>query len=206
MDCECDKKKRKAKVKLADGKERAIQHMMCTTFWHPDGTPMSAHQFMTLLFGQLPDFFKNEAELRALWSAPDTRKKLLQGLAEKGFGGDQLVEMQRIIDAEKSDLFDVLAHVAYALPPVSREDRAAGARADIKARFGLKQQAFLDFVLAHYVSVGVGELDQDKLTPLLKLKYHDSIDDALADLGKAAEIVGVFSGFQKYLYQHGAVA
>jgi type I restriction enzyme R subunit len=27
------------KVKLADGKARTIQHMMCTTFWHPDGTP-----------------------------------------------------------------------------------------------------------------------------------------------------------------------
>ncbi len=39
--CVC-KKKSKAKVKLADGKERTIQHMMCTSFWHPDGTPMSA--------------------------------------------------------------------------------------------------------------------------------------------------------------------
>src|SRR3989454_1796933 len=113
------------KVKLADGKERTIQHMLVTSFWHPDGTPMSAQQFMEMLFGRLPEFFKNEAELRALWSAPDTRKKLLEGLAEKGFGGDRLAAMQRIIDAEKSDLFDVLAHVAYALPPVTREERAA---------------------------------------------------------------------------------
>jgi len=97
----------KIKVRLADGKARTIQHMMCTTFWHPDGTPMSAQQFMEMLFGKLPAFFKDEAELRALWSAPETRKKLLQGLAEKGFGGDQLAEMQKIIDAEKSDLFDV---------------------------------------------------------------------------------------------------
>jgi type I restriction enzyme R subunit len=79
---------------------------------------------MELLFGKLPEFFKNEAELRALWSVPDTRKKLLSGLAEKGFGHEQLVEMQKIIDAEKSDLFDVLAYVAYALPPLTREERA----------------------------------------------------------------------------------
>jgi type I restriction enzyme R subunit len=105
-------------VKLADGKERNIQHMVATTFWHPDGTPMSAQQFMEMLFGKLPEFFKDETELRTLWSEPETRKKLLQGLAEKGFGGEQLVEMQKIIDAEKSDLFDVLAHVAYA-PPAS---------------------------------------------------------------------------------------
>ena len=75
---------------------------------------MSAQQFMEMLFGKLPEFFKDETQLRSIWSAPDTRKKLLQGLAESGFGGEQLSEMQRIIEAEKSDLFDVLAYVAYA--------------------------------------------------------------------------------------------
>ena len=191
---------KKIKVKLADGKVRTIQHMMATTFWHPDGTPMSAQQFMEMLFGKLPDFFQSEEELRRLWSAPDTRVKLLQGLAEKGFGHDQLAEMQKIIDAEKSDLFDVLAHVAYALPPVTREVRANHARVHINSRFNAKQQAFLDFVLSHYVNVGVEELDQAKLTPLLRLKYHDSIADAITDLGKPSEIGKIFSGFQKHLY------
>jgi type I restriction enzyme R subunit len=197
--CVCQKKK-KAKVKLADGKARNIQHMMATTFWHPDGTPMSAQQFMEMLFGKLPDFFHSEAELRKLWSAPDTRAKLLQGLAEKGFGHDQLAEMQKIIDAENSDLFDVLAHVAYALPPVTREVRAGHARVHINSNFNAKQQTFLDFVLSHYVSVGVEELNQDKLKPLLLIKYHNSIQDAVADLGKPEEIGQVFADFQKYLY------
>jgi type I restriction enzyme R subunit len=196
----------RAKVRLADGKDRSIQHMMATTFWHPDGTPMSALQFMEMLFGKLPEFFANEAELRSIWSVPETRKRLLQGLAEKGFGAEQLSEMQRIIDAEKSDLFDVLAHVAYALPPVSREARAANAKLAIDAHFDSKQQAFLDFVLAHYVSAGVEELDADKLTPLLRLKYHDSIADAIVDLGKPEEIGKVFTGFQKYLYQEEVTA
>jgi len=191
-------------VKLADGKARTIQHMMCTTFWHHDGTPMSAQQFMELLFGKLPDFFKDEPELRTIWSSPDTRKKLLQGLAEKGFGRDQLAEMQRIIDAEKSDLFDVLANVAYAMPPLTRAERAARAKSVISTQFNTKQQAFLDFVLAHYVSVGVDELDQEKLTPLLRLKYHNSIADAVADLGRPEEIGKAFAGFQKYLYQDAA--
>jgi type I site-specific restriction endonuclease len=199
--------RRKVKVKLADGKERTIQHMMMTSFWHPDGTPMSSQQFMELLFGKLPDFFKDETELRAIWSAPDTRKKLLQGLAEKGFGHDQLTEMQKIIDAEKSDLFDVLAHVAYALPPVTREVRAANAKVHISTHFNAKQQVFLDFVLQHYIAVGVEELDQEKLTPLLLLKYHNSITDAVADLGgQPKEINRAFVGFQKYLYQQGTAA
>jgi type I restriction enzyme, R subunit len=203
--CACNRKK-KAKIKLADGKERNIQHMMCTSFWHPDGTPMSAQQFMELLFGSLPEFFKNEDELRTIWSAPDTRKKLLQGLAEKDFGAEQLAEMQKVIDAEKSDIFDVLAYVAYARPPLTREVRAATAKVHINAQFDAKQQAFLDFVLQHYVSVGVEELEQEKLTPLLRLKYHDSIADAIADLGKPEAIGTLFASFQKYLYQEATAA
>lgn len=194
------------KVKLADGKERTIQHMSVTSLWRADGTPMSAQQFLEMLFGKLPDFFKDEAELRAIWSAPDTRKKLLQGLAEKGFGGEQLAEMQKIIDAEKSDLLDVLAHVAYALPPVTREVRAATAKVYINTHFNAKQQVFLDFVLSHYVSVGVEELDQEKLTPYLRLQYHNSIADAVADLGSPDDIGRVFAGFQRYLYRQQAVA
>ena len=191
---------KKVKIKLADGKARRIQHMMCTTFWHPDGTPMSALQFMELLFGKLPGFFKNEAELRAIWSLPDTRKKLLQGLADCGFGSDQLAEMQKIIDAQNSDLFDVLAHVAYSAPTLTRAERADQAHKLIRGHFGDRQRQFLDFVLAHYVSEGVEELDQEKLTPLLRLKYHDSIDDALKDLGKPEDVKNAFVSFQKFLY------
>ncbi len=192
------------KVKLADGKARTIQHLIATSFWHPDGTPMSAQQFVESLFGQLPDFFQDEAELRALWSAPDTRKKLLEGLAEKGFGNDQLAEMQKIINAEKSDLFDVLAHIAYALEPLTREERAGRAMAVISTIFNSKQQVFLNFVLSHYIGVGVEELEQTKLKPLLNLKYG-SILDAMAELGKPDEISQVFTGFQQYLYSPQAV-
>jgi type I restriction enzyme R subunit len=135
---------------------------------------------------------------KARW--PAIRRKLLEGLAEKGFGKDQLSEMQKIIDAEKSDLFDVLAHVAYALAPQTREERADRAMAMISENFKPKQKVFLDFVLSQYVAVGVEELDQAKLTPLLKLKYHDSIADAVADLGRPDEIAKAFGGFQQYLY------
>ena len=191
----------KIKVILADGKARNIQHTTVTSFWHADGTPMSGQQFMEELFGKLPEFFKDEDELRRFWSEPSTRQKLLEGLAEKGFGNAQLLEMQKIIEAENSDLFDVLAHVAYALPTLTREERATKAKVIISTHFNSKQRVFLDFVLSHYVSIGVEELEGGKLSQLLRLKYHDSIADAIADLGKPAEISGVFNGFQKFLYE-----
>ena len=55
-------------------------------------------------------------------------------------------------------------------------------------------------MLAQYVKVGVHELDQAKLSPLLKLKYN-ALADAMADLGQPEQIRTVFIGFQKYLYQ-----
>jgi len=202
--CICAKQV-KAKVKLADGKERLIQHMAATTFWSPEGTPMSAAQFVERLFGELPDLFKDEDELRALWSKPDTRKALLSGLEEKGYGKDQLFEVRKLIDAEKSDLFDVLAYIAFALSPISREERVDNHRGRIFEPYGDKQQQFLSFVLDHYVTQGVEELDQEKLPDLLELKYH-SMGDAVRELGSVANIRDVFIGFQKYLYERSDLA
>jgi type I restriction enzyme R subunit len=188
-------------VRLADGNERTIQSMVQTTFWDPSGKPMSATEFLESLFGALPAFFKREEDLRAIWSVPDTRKALLAGLADKGFGTDALSEMQRVIDAENSDIFDVLAYVAFALQPLTRVRRAADARDRVRLRYTDKQQAFIDFVLAQYTKEGVGELDGDKLAPLLKLRYKNAIADATFDLGRPDEIRGLFIGFQRYLYE-----
>ncbi len=186
-------------VKLADGKLRRVRYMTATTFWSADGRPMSAAQFLESLFGTLPGFFKDEDELRRLWSAPDTRKALLTGLADKGFGREALADMQKVIEAENSDLFDVLAYVAFAADPVTRANRAAAASAATAAELTDKQQAFVDFVLAQYVKQGVGELDAEKLSPLLRLRYQ-ALSDAFAELGKPEQVRQVFVGFQQHLY------
>ncbi|MBU3694507.1 MAG: restriction endonuclease subunit R [Rhodocyclaceae bacterium] len=189
-----------AKVRLADGKLRNIQSMSATSFWGADGKPLSAAQFLEALYGALPEFFRDEDELRRLWSVPDTRKALLAGLAEKGFGREPLAEMQRVIEAEDSDLFDVLAYVAFASTPLSREARAAAAMAAAETGLTDKQRAFVDFVLAQYVAQGVDELDPEKLSPLLRLKYRNAISDAFAELGNPEDVRRMFFGFQRHLY------
>ncbi|WP_313275637.1 DEAD/DEAH box helicase family protein [Stenotrophomonas sp.] len=192
--------RQKVKVKLADGKARTIQSMSATMFWSADGRPMSAAQFLEALFGTLPDFFRDEDELRRLWSEPETRRKLLSDLTERGFGKEQLVEMQKIIEAENSDLFDVLAYVAYARDPITREARAAAARIAAAGEFTDKQGAFIDFVLAQYVKQGVDELDAEKLSPLLRLRYK-ALNDAFSELGKPEQVRRVFVEFQRHLYE-----
>ena len=179
--------------------KRTIQSMMATTFWSGN-KPISAAQFVEKLFGDLPEFFKDEDELRALWSDPVTRKSLLGRLEEKGYGQDELDAIKQMIDAEKSDLYDVLAYIAFALSPVTREERVATRKPKIMARYDDKLQAFLDFVLAEYVKEGVQELDQSQLPHLLELKYL-AIDNATKQLGAVATIREAFVGFQKYLYE-----
>ncbi len=200
-----ERRPQKIKIKLADGKERTLQHRISTSFWSPDGKPMSATEFVQRLFGEIPQLFKDENELRKIWSRPDTRKALLEGLAEKGYGEEQLTEISRLIDAEKSDLYDVLAYIAYASPPMSRRERVLAHKSLIFSRYIGKQQEFLDFVLEQYIKAGVGELDRSKLPQLLELKYH-AVRDAVEELGSVANISEVFVGFQQYLYSQDMAA
>ena len=192
--------KRMVKVTLADGKVMQIQHMVSTSFWGPDGTPLSAEQFLQQLFGDLPDFFKDEQQLREIWSYPNTRRKLMEGLAEKGYSQEQLSEIRKLISAEKSDLFDVLGHIAFNLTPKTRQERVDSRKDLIFSHYDDKQQAFLDFVLSQYVNEGVGELQPEKLPSLLELKYH-GIHDATEELGEVSKIREVFVGFQKHLFE-----
>ena len=189
----------KVRIKLADGKERTIQHMTATSFWSPDGRPISAAQFIERLFGDLPELFRDEDELRALWGRPDTRRKLLEGLEEKGYGAEQLADVSKVIQAEKSDLYDVLAYIAFNMAPVTRAERVDAHKERIFQGHEYRQQEFLRFVLDHYVARGVGELDTAKLPQLIELKYH-SVGDAVRELGPVGRIREVFEGFQRHLY------
>lgn len=189
------------KIKLADGKERTLQHISATMFYSPDGRPLSAAEFVERLFGELPALFKDEAELRKLWGDPSTRRALLESLSERGYGAEQLGEISRLIDAENSDLFDVLAYIAFALPTVTRAERAHERRGAVLSPYDDRLQSFLDFVLAQYVERGVEELGPDKLPGLLELKYR-AVSDATAQLGgDVKRIREAFVGFQSVLYE-----
>jgi type I restriction enzyme R subunit len=193
-------KKKKAKVKLRDGKERTIQQTVQTSFWSADGKPISAEEFLNNLFGELPKLFKDEEELRKLWSNPLTRKTLLENLDAAGFPKDDLLTLQKLVDMEKSDLYDVLEYVFNGdYIAMTREARAKAAEATIFALLNDKQREFIAFVLSKYVDTGVDELDQEKLPILLTNKYQ-SLEDAKEILGDVSNISRLFVEFQEHLY------
>ena len=194
--CECPKK---VKIKLGDGKEREIQHMMQTSFWSADGKPISAEEFLHSLFGKLPEFFKDEAQLRKIWSNPITRKALLDKLGEAGYGMNELKTLQQLINAENSDIFDALEYISYAIKPISREERVARAQLNIFKSLDNNQKEFLEFVLSKYIETGIEELGQEKLPDLLKIKYS-AINDATELLGGVNRIRATFFNFQQHLF------
>ncbi|MGZ8928850.1 MAG: RloB domain-containing protein [Methylobacter sp.] len=185
-------------VVLADGKERTVNNIRVTSFCNPDdGSQISALQFMESLLASLSTIFENEAELKQLWSTPNTRAELLQKLAETGFCDEQLLEMKKVIGAEKGDLFDVFAHVAFALPLLSREERAARAKVEIEAKLHSDYKPFIKFVLTHYVQIGIEMLDEKSIAPLLQTLYPVEVPDFMRDAEKIEE---VFIDLQKCLY------
>lgn len=191
--------KQKLKIKLRDGKEREIEHMVSTSFWGADGKPISSEEFITKIYGILPDFFKDEDELRQIWSDPITRKKFLARLFEMGIDLDQLLNIQKIVNGEKCDLFDVLSYLSYNTPMITKIQRIDGAKDRIYEGLDEKQKEFLDFVLSKYEEKGVEELDEEKLPVLLNLKYH-AIANAEQTLGDVDQIRNIYFSFQKKLY------
>lgn len=196
--CVC---KKKVKIKLKNGKEREIQHMVSTSFWSADGKPISAEEFLHNLFGELPKLFKDEEELRTLWSNPLTRKTLLENLDAAGFPKDDLLTLQKLMDMEQSDLYDVLEYVFNGdYVAMTRDTRATAAQSSLFTSLNNQQKEFIQFVLSKYVEMGVDELDQDKLPILLTNKYQ-SLQDAQEVLGDALAIRKLFIQFQAHLYE-----
>ncbi len=192
--------KTKIVIKLAEGKELTIKSMSTSLFYF-QGQPVTAEEFIKKLFNTitLPSILKSEEELRKLWSSPITRNELLKKLEDNGFTKQDLKSIQTLIEAEDSDIFDVLEHIAYSKKPIQRTTRVANAEKEIHKNINDKQKEFIDFVLNKYVEGGVDELDINRLSDLIELKYK-TIHDGQKVLGSPESIKKTFIGFQKFLY------
>jgi type I restriction enzyme, R subunit len=188
------------RIKLADGKERQLQSISSTMFYSVDGKPMSLIEFIQSLYNtlSLPDFFKDEAELRALWSSPVTRQRLLERLEGAGFSKTDLIEIQTLIDAKDSDLFDVLEYIRFALAPVSRKERSELSVRKLE-ELTENQRSFIEFLADQYEARGVDELEESRLERLLEAKYSNVVD-GIGKLGGVDVVRKLFLNFQANLY------
>ena len=193
-----DSSSSKTVVRLSDGKVRAIKYSVETQFYF-DGRPVSAQEFLQRIFGEIPDFFTSEDDLRSQWQNPVTRQALLQGFAERGFDAEKLDALKDLIDAEESDIYDVLRYIAYATEVMTRGSRAQYARDNYLANLSNEERSFVQFVLDTYEKSGEKELSTDNLKRLIELKYHTT-NQAIADLGTAEEILKKYYDLQQEIY------
>ena len=199
LPCIC-KRNTKIKVKLRDGKEREIQSMISTMFYNADGKIIMVEEFLDNLLGAFPKIFKNEDELRELWSNPITRKLLLQKLEEAGYPKNELMSLQKLVNMENSDLFDVLSYIFNGKKnKLTREERVKKTQSDILQTLNNREKEFIQFVLTKYIESGYEELFQDKLPTLLENKYR-TLEDARSVLGELTGIGKIFVDFQQQLY------
>ena len=193
-------KRELVKIKLADGKERQLQTISSTMFYSVDGKPLSLIEFIESLYNTLalPDFFKDEAELRLIWSQPATRKALLTKLENVGFTRADLIEIQNLIDAKESDLFDVLEYIRFALTPISRKERSTISLSKLN-ELTENQKSFVKFLADQYEERGVDELEESRLERLLEAKYSNVVE-GISVLGGVEIVRNIFLNFQTNLY------
>ena len=196
-----EERPKKIKIKLSDGKVREATTMSSTMFYL-DGKPVSAEEFIKKLFDtlKLPEILGSEDDLRELWSNPTTRSELISKLEKHGCGKEDLNKLRQVINAEDSDLFDVLQYIAFSNPVISRKERVDLAKDNIYNFINKDQVEFIRFVLNNYIQEGIDELDISNLSTIINAKYG-SINEAQKELGSPNEIKDTFTDFQKFLYQ-----
>ena len=191
-------KPEKLEIRLSDGRVRRIKFLKSDMFWGADGTPVSAEDFLQAMFGELPAFFSSVEDLQQKWAVPQTRKELLGRLGEMGYGVDVLKQIRTLIDADDSDLLDVLEYIAYNIEPINRRERVRKVDA-YRHSLSTKEQEFVNYITDLYVRAGVEELAMEKLSAIIALKYG-SVQDGVTQLGSIEVAKNTFLKVQQRLY------
>ena len=184
-------------ISLSDGTKRSIRYIKASIYLDADGNTISAQQFIERLFGSLNGLVDNEEALRRVWSNPDTRQKFLAQLEDRGFDGGHLSEVKALVDANDSDLFDVLAYIQFSANPKTRIERADGVSVDEEAE---EMGQFLKHILQAYIENGEAELASDSLGSFMEVRYG-SVSEGSQKLGDIPSIKSKFMRLQMQIYK-----
>ena len=197
------KKKEKVIVKLAQGRKVEIIDID-TRYVGADGTPLNAEEFLKQLVGSLPSLFKDVEQLRTIWKNPSERALLFTELENAGFGVNNLKDLKSMMNAEDSDIFDVLAYLSFNTPMKTRKERVSrvnGNEQVFAVYSDFKAIDFLKFVLLRYEVDGVEELGEDKIGDLIKLSELGSIQDAKNVFGGLPQLKQAYYQLQENIYK-----
>ncbi|MFU8973213.1 EcoAI/FtnUII family type I restriction enzme subunit R [Chryseobacterium wangxinyae] len=195
--------KEKIVVKLSNGRKVRITDVE-VRYVGDDGRPLTVSEFLEKLIEFLPNLFSSEQQLRELWSKPESREELLTKLGQTGFDDEQIETLQKMFEAEESDIFDLLAFVSYSKDLITRTQRAETTRLKtdfFKTYENEKAQEFLYFILDRYKRDGIEELKRDKLSELIQLNGLGTTQQAAKVFGNANNLINAFYKLQEVMYQ-----
>jgi len=149
-----------------------------------DGKRLTCRKLTDWTGEKVRTLYPTPAAFRAEWALPEKRAAVVETLAERGIDLAAL-----LTDAERpdDDPFDVLCHLAWNAPLLTRRERAMRLRAadpDLFARYGEDARAVLDVLLEKYAAGGP---DQLALPAALKVV-------PVSDFGNPSEIARRFGG------------
>jgi len=121
-----------------------------------------------------------------VWNDAERKEALLEELGSQGVFLDELAEQV----GRNYDAFDLICHVAFDAPPLTRQERAAKViKRNVFAKYGDKARAVLDALLRKYADSGITSVES---LEILKV-------DPLTTFGTPVEIVKLFGGKPGYL-------
>ena len=130
---------------------------------------LSSEVFLQKIVWELPKFYKDEHQLRILWSNPETREELLHGLSNIWLDTEQLEDLKNMFEARDSDIFDILAHLSFDSNIKYRSERSIYGEEVVGKYNSLKAKEFLEFLLSLYVKNGILEFRKDGLSSKISL-------------------------------------
>ena len=166
-----DKKEKveKLRVRLADNREIKVIDIETRYLDPVSWKHLNSEDFLKKIIWELPAFYKDEHQLRMLWSNPETRDELLQKLSKVWLDTEQLEDLKNIFEAKWSDIFDILAHLSFNSDIKYRSERSIYGEDIVWKYSSLKAKEFLEFLLDLYVKNWILDFRKDGLSSKISL-------------------------------------
>ena len=134
-------------------------------------------------YASLDDFLRR-------WTSADKKQVMLEELAAQGVLLEALAEEVGKKLGKDCDPFDLICHVAFDQPPLSRRERAEQVRKrSYVTQYGEQARKVLEILLDKYADTGIESIEDIKILTL----------DPFTKLGTPPELVGTFGGKANYL-------
>jgi type I restriction enzyme R subunit len=147
--------------------------------------------------------YPNRAELQSAWADPDTRGEVLRELTERGISFEELAASA---DQPDADPFDLLCHLAWNAPLLTRRERAERARKatqDLFGQYGATAREVLSLLLDKYIERGI--IQFGALSDLMKVqpfdRYGTPSEIATRHFGGVRGLKDAVSRLQTAIYQ-----